>query len=260
MQKELDKAIEKFKNSQTSFEAYWAISDFVKIIIRVSEFIEQVEKEGEKIRIEQIKLNADKGWNYGLSGKELDDHNNRRAKKHDALFQLDPMFPLRNLYNIHIGIRSENIMNNSDWLFHRFGPDDQLPEADRKEYQGFVNKLYKKILPFLDKEETKSFGFDSDKSILYFQETEIPISLKNDKTNSHYILEHIFKSDDLNQQFPFSEIAEDTFREDNSNWRKYYRACEDVNKKVYKATKIDDFLEFSSGKTAWVKINEKYLK
>lgn len=260
MKKELEKIIEKYKNSQTSLETYQAISDFVKIIETIPEFIKQVEEDGEKIRIALIELNTDKGWNYGLKGKELKQHNERRARKSEALHQLDQMFPLRNLHNVHLGIQSENITDNSDWLFHRFSPDEPLPEADKKEYQGFIDKLYKKILPFLDKEETLDFGFDFDKSILYFQEKEIHISLKNDKTNAHYILEHIFKSDDLNQQFPFSEIAEDTFKENNDNWRKYYRACKDINDKVYKATKIDDFLEFSSGKTAWVKINEKYLK
>lgn len=260
MKKELNKTIERYKNSKTSLEAYQAISDFVKIIIAIPEFIEQVENEGEKILIAQKELTADKGWNYGLAGKDLKMHNENRAKKHDALFQLDPIFPLRNLHNVYLGIQSENIINNSDWLFHRFSPNEPLPEADKNEYQGFIDKLYKKILPFLNKEKTPDFGFDFDKSLLYFQENEIRISLKNDKTNAHYILEHIFKSNDLNQQFPFSEIAEDTFKENNDNWRKYYRACKDINNKVYKITKIDDFLEFSSGKTAWVKINEKYLK
>ncbi len=263
MKKELENAIEKYKNSQTSLEAYQAISDFIKIIIAIPKFVEHVENEGEKIRLAQIELNADKGWNYGLRGKELDDHNKRRAKKHDALFQLDLMFPLRNLHNIHLGIQEENIINNSDWLFHRFSPDDPLPEEDKKECRGFIDKLYKKILPFLGKEEIIDFGFDSDKSILYFQSKEIRISIKNNKSNSHYILEHIFKDEDKSQQFPFSEIAEDTFDDKDYNpekWQKYYRACEAINKKVYEATKIDDFLNFSSGKTAWVEINKKYLK
>lgn len=260
MKKGLDNAIKKYQQSQTSLEAYQAISDFVKIIIAVPEFIEQVENEGEKIHLAQKELNADKGWNYGLKGKELKQHNERRARNSKALHQLDPMFPLQNLYSVCYGVQPENITDNSDWLFHRFSPDEPLPETDKKEYQGFIDKLYKKILPFLDKEEVIDFGFDCDKSILYLQEKQIPISIKNDKTNAHYILEHIFKSEDLSQQFPFSEIAEDTFKENNDNWRKYYRACEDINKKVYKATKIDDFLEFSSGKTAWIKINKKYLK
>jgi predicted RNA-binding protein with RPS1 domain len=260
MQKQLDKTIEKFKNSQTSIEAYEAISDFVKIIETVPKFIKQIKKEGKKIQIAQTELNADKGWNYGLSGRDLRDHNKRRDRKGEALFQLDPMFPLINLRNVHKGIKPKNIVANSDWLFHRFSPTDPLPETDRKEYQGFIDKLYKKILPFLNKEEKRDFGFDLDKSILYFQETEIHISLKNDKTNAHYILKHIFNSDDLDQQFSFSEIAEDEFTEDNNNWRKYYRACEDISKKVYKITKIDDFLEFSTGKTGWVRISKKYLK
>ncbi|HOX10817.1 MAG TPA: hypothetical protein P5323_04045 [Candidatus Moranbacteria bacterium] len=260
MKKGLNNAIKKYQQSQTSLEAYQAISDFVKIIMAVPEFIEQVENEGEKIRLAQKELNADKGWNYGLKGKELKQHNERRARKSEALHQLDPMFPLQNLYSVHCGVQPKNITDNSDWLFHRFSPDEPLPEADKKEYQGFIDKLYKKILPFLNKEETPDFDFDFNKSLLYFQEKEIHISLKNDKTNAHYILEHIFKSKDLSQQFPFSEIAEDTFKETNDNWRKYYRACKDINDKVYKATKIDDFLEYSSGKTAWVKINEKYLK
>jgi hypothetical protein len=259
MKSELKKTTEKFKNSQTSLESYQAISDFVKIIMAVPEFIKQVENEGEKIRLAQKELNADKGWNYGLKGKELKQHNERRARNSEALHQLDPMFPLQNLYSVHCGVQPENITDNSDWLFHRFSPDELLPEADKNEYQGFIDKLYKKILPFLDKEEKIDFGFNSDKSILYFQETEIRISLKNDKSNAHYILEHIFKSNDLSQQFPFSEIAEDAFKENNDSWRKYYRACEDINKKVYKATKIDDFLEITTGKTGWTRISKKYL-
>lgn len=260
MLEKLQKIIENYKNSSTSLEAYQAISDFVEIIISIPEFIKQVEYEGEKISIAQKRIIADKGWTYGLTGKDLKMHNERRDRKYKVLHQLDPIFPLRNLHNVHLGIQSENIANNSDWLFFGFSPDAPLPEVDKKEYQEFIDKLFKKVLPFLDKEEKIDFGFDSDKSILYFQEKEIEISLKNDKTNAHYVLEHIFKSEELDQQFPFSEIAEDTFKEENDNWRKYYRACEDINKKVYKSTKIDDFLEFSTGRTAWVKINKKYLK
>lgn len=258
MKKGLNNAIKKYQQSQTSLEAYQAISDFVKIIETVPEFIKQIKKEGEKIGVAQMELNADKRW-Y-LKSRDLKKHNERRARKSEALHQLDPMFPFVNLSNIHYGIQPENITDNSDWLFYRFSPDEPLPETDKKEYQLFLDKLYKKILPFLDKEETIDFGFDFEKSILYFQEKQIPISIKNDKTNAHYILEHIFKSDDLSQEFPFSEIAEDIFRENNDNWRKYYRACEDISKKVYKATKIDDFLEFSTGKSGWVKIRKKYLK
>lgn len=260
MKKELEKSIEKFKNSQVSLESYQAISDFIKIVETISEFINWAEKEGEKNITAQRALNEDKGWNYGLRGSELEDHNKRRARKSEALHQLDPIFPLMNLKNIHHGIQSDNILEHSDWLFHRFGPDEPLPREDREEYQMFLDKTYKNIIPFLDREEKRELDFDLDSGILYFQETEIKMSLKNDNTNAYYILAHIFKDGDLDQQFSFTEIAEDTFRESNEKWKKYYRACEDINKKVYKKTKIDDFLEFTSGKTGWVKINKKYLK
>jgi len=86
------------------------------------------------------------------------------------------------------------------------------------------------------------------------------MSLKNDKTNAHYILKHIFESDDLTQQFPYREISEDTFEDFEYKWRKYQRACQDIEKKVFKNTKIDDFIEYSTGETGWIKINKKYLK
>lgn len=260
MKKELEKSIEKFKNSQTSLESYQAISDFIKIVETIPKFINWAEREGENNINAQIELNKDKGWNYGLRGSELEEHNKRRARKSEALHQLDPIFPLINLKNVHYGIQPENIIESTDWLFYRFSPDEPLPKKDKEEYQMFLYKTYKNIIPFLEKEEVREFGFDLDNGILYFQETEIKMFLKNDKTNAYYILAHIFKNGDLDQQFSFTEIAEDTFGENNEKWKKYYRACEDINKKVYKKTKIDDFLEFTSGKTGWVKINKKYLK
>jgi hypothetical protein len=270
MKKELEKTIEKYKNSQTSLEAYQAISDFVKIIETVPEFIKQVENEGEKIRNAQIELNADKGWNYGLRGKELDEHNNRRAKKHDALFELDPMFPLRNLHNVHLAIQSENIINNSDWLFHRFSPDEPLPEADKKEYQGFIDKLYEKILPFLketlpiEKSSDIDSDFNTEKSILYIGDKEVKISSRNEKPNGHFILKYIFNSEEgLHEEYSYKEIAKSEFDDDydkKDSWRKYHHGCEYINEKIRKKTGFADFLIYTLGKSGTIRINEKYLK
>src|SRR6185369_8630332 len=127
MQKQLDKAVEKFQNSQTSLEAYEAISDFVKIIVEVPEFIKKVETEGEKIRIAQRELNADKGWTYGLRGRELDKHNENRGKKWETLFQLDSSFQLSELETIHEWLQSEN-MTDTALLFQNCKPNDALPE------------------------------------------------------------------------------------------------------------------------------------
>ena len=104
-------------------------------------------------------------------------------------------------------------------------------------------------------------SFDINKSILYFMGYKIEITLKNDKPNAHYILEHIFTAEDgLDQKYPYKEIAEDTFDEIYEKWRIYYRACEDIKQKVSNKTGTNDFLEFSSGESGWVKINDKYLK
>ena len=118
-----------------------------------------------------------------------------------------------------------------------------------------------------DKQDTRKkiishkLSFDKDKSILYFSGYEISITLKNDKPNAHYILEHIFTAEDgLDQKYPYKEIAEDTFDEIYEKWKTYYRACEDIKQKVLNKTGVNDFLEFSTGKSGWVTINKKYLK
>lgn len=104
-------------------------------------------------------------------------------------------------------------------------------------------------------------SFDQEKSILYLNSQSIEISKKNEKANAHYILEHIFNSEDgLGQQFSFWEIAEDTFKEEYDNPRKYYRACGDIQEKVRNITGVKDFLEYKSGRKGWVQINKKYLK
>ncbi|MCK5630771.1 MAG: hypothetical protein KAI26_09185 [Nanoarchaeota archaeon] len=104
-------------------------------------------------------------------------------------------------------------------------------------------------------------SFDVNKSILYFMGYKIPITLKNSKPNAHYIFEHIFTAEDgLDQKYPYREIAEDTFDEIYEKWKIYYRACEDIERKVLNKTGVKDFLKFSTGKSGWVKINDKYLK
>lgn len=278
MEEKLKSAIEKFQKAPTSLEAYKAISNFVEIVVTVPEYIASAEKEGEIIRQAMIKLNADKGWNYGLKGKDLKEHNDRRAKKHDALFQLDPIFPLQNLHSIYTRIQTENIADSVGDLFHRFKPDDPLPSTDKEEYQMFLDKVYKKILPFLSKDRkvskkkapipkrtVKPLSFDIEKSTLYLTGKKIEISIKkNGKTNGHYILLHLFTSEEgLTQSYPYAEIAEDTFNseyEEKTAWKKYYRACGDVNEKIRKQTGIDDFLHFTTGRTGWARVNEKYLK
>jgi hypothetical protein len=133
-----------------------------------------------------------------------------------------------------------------------------------------LNTLQQKNRPIQKSSgEDLSPDFNSKKGILYFKNFEIKMSLKKDKSNAHYVLEHIFTSedeyndDDIGRQFDYADIASETFKDDYGSkkdaWRKYHRACEDIQEKVRKASGVEDFLDFKSGKTGWVKINEKYI-
>lgn len=277
MKESLEKAIAQFREARTSLEAYRAISSFVQMLLTLPKFIKAIEDEGEKINFEQRKLNADKG--HHLSWSELKVHNEWRARKSEALHQLDPYFPFINLYKIHQAVQPEEITSGTSWLFNRFGPDDPLPVSDRKEFQLYLDKLYTKAAPFLPKEKahpkkkTKtpkkkkaalSPSFDVEKSILLLIGKQVLVSVKsNGKTNGHYVLQHMFTAEEgLNQQYPYAEIAQDAFNSDyegKTAWRKYYRACEDINERVRKKTGKDDFLIFTTGRTGWVQVNEKYL-
>ncbi len=114
----------------------------------------------------------------------------------------------------------------------------------------------------LSEETKKEPWFDIFKSVLYFQDKKIKITLKNDKPIDHYILEAIFAKEDLSEQTDFVEIAEDTIKEDyNGNWQRFRNACDNLNQKIAKATdnKINDFITYTTGKTGWCKVNQKYL-
>lgn len=275
MKEELEKAITKYREARTSLEAYRAISDFVQIISKLPKFIKAIEDEGEKINSELIELNKDKG--YHLSDKDRKVHNEWRARKSEALFQLDPYFPFINLYKLHQAVQPDVLLSKDNWLFSRFGPDDPLPISDRDEFQGYLDKLFTKVIPFLPKEKVlvrkkvtrvkkviPPLSFDAEKSTLILAGKQILVSVKkNEKTNGYYVLQHIFTAEEgLSQQYPYAEIAEDAFEsdyEEKNDWKRYYRACKDINEKVRKSTGKDDFLIFTTGRTGWVQVNKKYL-
>jgi hypothetical protein len=109
-------------------------------------------------------------------------------------------------------------------------------------------------------------NFDKDAGTLFFNNYQIKISKRKNKTYAHEVLEYIFKNGIENQYF-YSEILIDvlgseTDSNDKNKWKVIYRACEDIQNKISKATnyKITDFLIFNSGIKGSVKINMKYLK
>lgn len=120
---------------------------------------------------------------------------------------------------------------------------------------------------FNGEDEDNKTRFDDKKGVLYVRGAKVEINKQSKITNAHKILRHIFvtNKDNLNDDFYYAEIAEDEFHEldyksRKNNWRKYSRACEDINKKVREQDKeIKHFLKFSSGTKGKVKVNKKYL-
>jgi len=119
-----------------------------------------------------------------------------------------------------------------------------------------------------DEEDDDKTSFDETKSVLSIKGFKIKINRKNKITNDHKILFHIFitNKDNITDDFFYSEIAEDEFKEldyknRKNNWRKYHHSCEVINDKIKKESKneITDFLVFNTGSQGCVKLNKKYL-
>ena len=116
-------------------------------------------------------------------------------------------------------------------------------------------------------DEDNKTHFDDKKGVLYVRGMSVEINKQNKITNAHKILRHIFitNKDNLEDDFFYAEIAEDEFHEldyknRKNNWRKYLRACEDINEKVKNQDKeIKHFLKFNSGSKGKVKLNKKYF-
>ncbi len=102
--------------------------------------------------------------------------------------------------------------------------------------------------------------FDSDRSELKIGGKVVKIKQKNDKPNSHFVLEYIFGNNEgLDAQSFYTDILNDKFQNDDKGWRSMYRACNDVNTKVSKQAGVSNFLFIKSGKTGYAHVNKEYL-
>jgi hypothetical protein len=107
--------------------------------------------------------------------------------------------------------------------------------------------------------QKKELYFDKEKSILHIRGDEIVITRKNEKSTEHYILQALFDSDDLLEQADFSEISQDLMEKETYHWNTYRSACDRLNQKIAEITNIKDFIIYTTGRTGWCKINEKYI-
>lgn len=115
------------------------------------------------------------------------------------------------------------------------------------------------------KSDDDKLDFNKDKSELNIYGVKIKIALKNDKPTDHFILEAIFANPDRTEETYFKDIAQDFIKieeyDSSKDWNRFRNACVRLNQKVDKSTngKIKDFIQYSTGKTGWSKINPKYL-
>ncbi|MEI7462811.1 MAG: hypothetical protein WCK03_00245 [Candidatus Taylorbacteria bacterium] len=142
---------------------------------------------------------------------------------------------------------------------------DQIEEATPAI---FCLSIAKEILPLIEwykqgktEDVPRGVSFDCEKSILNIGDKSVHIQQKNDKPNSHYILEYIFENPDgLEAKSYYSEILESKFHNDHLTQRSMGRACEAINAKVSKQAGLANFLVIKTGKTGYVQINSEYLE
>lgn len=265
MEEKLKSAIERFQKAPTSLEAYKAISDFVKIVITVPEYIARVEENSENVLLSKFDLYIDKA---NLSKEHI-------AKKQAILHQIDPLFPLRNLHTVYLSLQPEHFDSACTLLFKGFNPDDPMPKADKEEYQLLLDKVYKGISPFLKTEATtepaqemKVKFYDEEKRTLAIGNFTIIIAKNEGNNNAHEIMAYIFldKIDDSTAKFYYAEIAEKRFEDSYNSKNKYAHqpysgACKRINDKVKDETNglINDFLIFNHSTLGYVRVNPKYL-
>lgn len=103
-------------------------------------------------------------------------------------------------------------------------------------------------------------SFDTENDFLYLYGQRIDICLRGGEPLDHYVLEALSR-DDFKDKAYYSEIIDEFFDNDEKKYRSLYSACERLNKKISTATEnqISDFLYFTSGKTGYCKVKEKYL-
>jgi len=157
--------------------------------------------------------------------------------------------------------------DNLSHLYSKPYSNDMLELSFKVVNSNVFDELDKKCF-FDEGKKTGDMWFDDKKSVLYIRGQKVLINRQDKITNAHKILKYIFidNKKNLKDDFFFSEIAEDEFKEldykeRKNNWRTYFRACQDINEKIVHQTNelVKDFLQFNTGRTGKVSINKKYL-
>jgi hypothetical protein len=139
-----------------------------------------------------------------------------------------------------------------------------------EKYQIYMSRIHSILIPQLleihtqkpkdvsDSEDIHGVYFDKENSILTIGDKQVQITLKNDKTNGHFVLEYIFENG-VENPADYKDILASKFKGDRKNNMAMYQACNDINKKVSKQAGVGEFLDIHSGNTGWVQIYSNFL-
>ena len=141
-------------------------------------------------------------------------------------------------------------------------------DGERNYYEEELKQFHTDFLIELEKLETikeetllepqkLKITFDTENSILKINDIGVKITLKNDKTDGHYVLEYLFEQG-IENPADYVDILKVKFKGDKKNNMSMYRACNDINRKVSEQANISNFLDIHSGKTGWVQVNKEF--
>ena len=115
-----------------------------------------------------------------------------------------------------------------------------------------------------DNDEAKKISFDDKRSILNLYGEKIIITKRNNTTVQDVILKYMFikNPEALGEEFFYSEIAQDEYKDETYNWRKYHVACTEIQRKIKEQTQnnLDNFLLFDTGKSGKISLNQKCIR
>ncbi|GEM_PF-1640677 len=131
------------------------------------------------------------------------------------------------------------------------------PELDGVNFVSFhVHPAICSSLSSSPREQKPRFSFGD--CTLTVNGIEISFGSIDNKENGCYVLEHLF-SHDLKEVSDYKDIHDQFFGGEKYNWKRYYDACQVIQKKIVGGTGIVNFLLFNSSTRGFVKINPKYL-
>lgn len=116
------------------------------------------------------------------------------------------------------------------------------------------------IFGYLNNESRKDgeTTFTFKDCVLTINNNSISFGTSDSKEKGCYVLEHLF-SHDLKEVSDYRDIHDMYFSDEPFKPKKYYDACQVIQKRISKEARIPDFLIFNASIRGSVRINQKYL-